>query len=122
MTARTFTASDWLTAGLTDADLHEDDEPILDTELDDMPAMVAGRQRLTALDWRILIVTTIVVLLLGALLIWVSFPDNPNEALTAMMEKMSTGAIVLYACAAIVLPGVVIEWVVILCFNTIFLK
>lgn len=125
---RMFTAADWLKAemsvGLTDADLHDEEDDILDTEPlpTDDAAPWQARQRLTVADWRELIVATIVILLLGVVLVWVSFPDNPNEALTAMMEKMSTGAIVLYAWAAIVLPGVVIVWVVILCFNTIFLK
>lgn len=99
MTTRTFTASDWLLTGLTDADLHDDDEPILDTELDDMPVVVE-RQRLTAGDWRTLIVATVVILLLGVLLAWVCFPGQPDLAVDAWLQTL--------------LPGVLIEWAVIL--------
>ncbi len=111
MTTRTFTAADWLAGALTDADLH-DDETILETEIDDMPVVVA--QRLTAADWRTLIVATVVILVLGVVLVWACYPDQPNEALSAMMERLSPGVIVLYVWAMTILPLVIVEWAVIL--------
>lgn len=98
MTARTFTAADWLLTGLTDADLH-DDEPILETELDDTP-LVVERKRLTAADWRDFIVATVAILLLGVLLVWVCFPGRPDLAVAGW--------------TLVLLPAVVVEWCVIL--------